>query len=575
MRKIKQFFSILLAAIMLMTVVPIAFAAVSDTGFSDVSADAWYAEGVRYVNENSIMSGTGNTLFSPQGETSRAMLAAVLYRMEGSPAVSGQEDFTDVQLDNWYTNAVIWAVENGIISGYGNGLFGTNDPVSHEQASAILWRYAGSPETKEAEDFADEDKISAYAVEAVDWMRDNQILNGNERNTFDPQGNATRAEIAMMLYHFMEMDKDTDKASSDKTVTNDGKVLVVYFSATGSTKAVAETIADTLDADTFELVPADPYNSEDLDWTEDSSRVNAEHDTISLRDIKLVSNTVENWDSYDTVFIGYPIWWGIAAWPVDSFVTANDFTGKKVIPFCTSSSSELGESRELLAEMAGSGDWQEGRRFRSGVAESDVLEWVNSLNLNAVSSNSSDNQEPRSLVVYFSMPETNRADNMTQEEDNSVVVIDGEVLGNTQYMASVIQKQTGADIFRIEPETPYPVDHETLVDLAADEQDENARPAMKDSIENMDNYDVIYVGYPIWWSDMPMIMYTFFDEYDLSGKTIVPFGTHGGSRFAGTPDTIAELEPSANVLGDGLTISRNDIQNAEDEIISWVNGLGL
>lgn len=179
------------------------------------------------------------------------------------------------------------------------------------------------------------------------------------------------------------------------------------------------------------------------------------------------------------------------------------------------------------------------------------------------------------LVVYFSMPETNRADNMTQEEDNSIAVIEGEVLGNTQYMVNVIQKQTGADIFRIEPETPYPVDHETLVDLAADEQKENARPAMKDSIENMDDYDVIYVGYPIWWSDMPMIMYTFFDEYDLSGKTIVPFGTHGGSQFARTPDTIAELEPSANVIGNSLTISRNDIQNAEDEIISWVNDLGF
>lgn len=106
-----------------------------------------------------------------------------------------------------------------------------------------------------------------------------------------------------------------------------------------------------------------------------------EHENEDQRDVELVSTTVENWDSYDTVFIGYPIWWGIAAWPVDGFVEANDFTGKTVIPFCTSSSSGLGESGELLAEMAGTGDWQEGMRFRSSVDEADVQEWVESLGL--------------------------------------------------------------------------------------------------------------------------------------------------------------------------------------------------
>ena len=98
-------------------------------------------------------------------------------------------------------------------------------------------------------------------------------------------------------------------------------------------------------------------------------------------DVELVTTEVENWDSYDMVFIGYPIWWGIAAWPVNSFVQNNDFTGKTVIPFCTSSSSDLGESGQLLAEMAGTGDWQEGQRFRSGVDDADVQDWVNSLGL--------------------------------------------------------------------------------------------------------------------------------------------------------------------------------------------------
>ena len=162
---------------------------------------------------------------------------------------------------------------------------------------------------------------------------------------------------------------------------NSGGVLVVYYSATGSTEAVAGYIANVTDADTFAITPAEPYTSDDLNWRDRSSRVSKEHDDASLRVMELTEITVDGWENYDTVFIGYPIWWGIAAWPVDNFINANDFTGKTVIPFCTSSSSGLGESGELLAELAGTGNWLEGQRFRSSVAEADVVEWVNGLNL--------------------------------------------------------------------------------------------------------------------------------------------------------------------------------------------------
>ena len=161
-----------------------------------------------------------------------------------------------------------------------------------------------------------------------------------------------------------------------------GGVLVVYYSATGNTEAVAGYIAEATGGDLFELEPAEPYTDADLNWTDENSRVTLEHEDESLRDVELVADTVDNWDSYDTVFIGYPIWWGIAAWPVDTFVEANDFTGKTVIPFCTSSSSGIGESGELLAELAGTGDWQEGQRFRSSASQEDVTGWVDSLGLN-------------------------------------------------------------------------------------------------------------------------------------------------------------------------------------------------
>ncbi|MFQ7101553.1 MAG: flavodoxin [Anaerovoracaceae bacterium] len=170
--------------------------------------------------------------------------------------------------------------------------------------------------------------------------------------------------------------QDTQEASS-----GNGNTLVVYYSATGNTERAAQYIADATGGDIFELEPVDPYTDEDLDWTNDNSRVTVEHDNEDQRDVELVADTVDNWDSYDTVFVGYPIWWGIAAWPVDGFIEANDFTGKTVIPFCTSSSSDIGDSGQLLADMAGTGNWLEGQRFSSGVSQDEVDQWVESLGL--------------------------------------------------------------------------------------------------------------------------------------------------------------------------------------------------
>ena len=129
------------------------------------------------------------------------------------------------------------------------------------------------------------------------------------------------------------------------------------------------------------IEPAEPYTDEDLNWTDENSRVTYEHENEEARNAELVHETVDNWDSYDTVFIGYPIWWGIAAWPVSSFVAANDFSGKTVIPFATSASSGLGESGNLLAETAQSGEWLEGQRFTSGTSEEEVVEWIDGLEL--------------------------------------------------------------------------------------------------------------------------------------------------------------------------------------------------
>ena len=353
-----------------------ALAAVEDTGYADIDAGSWYADAVEYVRDNGLMSGTTATTFEPGGTTTRAMLAQILYREAGSHADSANDTFTDTQEGTWYADAVLWATQAGVISGYGDGRFGPNDPVSREQIAVILWRYAGSP-AAQGEDFADEASISTWAADAVDWARSAGLMTGQEGNRFAPQASATRAETAVILRAFRTM----NTPETPETPAEESNVLVVYFSATGNTERVANAIAEATGGDLFELTPADPYTDADLDWTDESSRVVREYENPEERDVALTVDTPDNWADYDVVYLGYPIWWGIAAWPVNNFVASNDFTGKTVIPFCTSSSSGLGESGQLLADLAGTGTWLEGERFRSSASQEDVTAWVESLGL--------------------------------------------------------------------------------------------------------------------------------------------------------------------------------------------------
>ena len=197
------------------------------------------------------------------------------------------------------------------------------------------------------------------------------------------ESSVTETSEPQITSEISENESELPENSENPIAENvNGKTLVVYYSASGNTAEVAEYIANETGGDLFEIKPVNVYSNEDLDWTNPESRVCFEYENPESRDIELVSTDVADWDSYNTIFIGYPIWWGIAAWPVDNFVKSNDFSDKTVIPFCTSASSGLGESGKLLAEMSGTGNWQDGERFRSGASEDDVKNWVSSLNLN-------------------------------------------------------------------------------------------------------------------------------------------------------------------------------------------------
>lgn len=179
------------------------------------------------------------------------------------------------------------------------------------------------------------------------------------------------------------------------------------------------------------------------------------------------------------------------------------------------------------------------------------------------------------LIAYFTVPEDVEASGNDTVAGASIVVKDNERMGNTEYVAGIVQKTTGGDLFKIETKDAYPLEHDTLVDQAADEQDKNLRPELSGHIEDIGKYDTIILGYPNWWADLPMPVYSFLEEYDFSGKTIIPFVTHGGSGFSSTISTISELQPDADISSNTLSLPRQDVADGEEETREWAESLGL
>jgi len=342
MKRLKRIGSFLLGLTLTLGLCVPAFVAVGGTAvFTDVSADATYAEAVAWCYGKGLMNGVSADRFDPDGTLTRAMAATILYRAEGEPAVNGTPAFTDTQAGTWYSNAVVWANTQGIVRGYGNGLFGTNDPVSVEQLEVMVGRYTG---------------------EGPEWVGDPARAVA-----------ATRAQAAVAFY----------AALNKPEQTGTGKVLVAYFSATNNTEGVAEKIVDVLGsdkADLYEIVPAVPYTSADLNYNSDC-RANREQNDPSARPEIAGTSTVSNMDEYDVVFLGYPIWWGEAPRIISTFLESCDFEGKTIVPFCTSGSSGIGSSATDLHSLTTGADWLDGQRFSGSANEGDVTAWVDGLGL--------------------------------------------------------------------------------------------------------------------------------------------------------------------------------------------------
>ena len=373
--------------------------------FTDVSPDAWYAEGVADLTEKGVMIGTGSNTFSPEDSFTRAQLATVLYRLAGTPAVTGEDAFTDTQPGAWYSDAVTWCASEGIVQGYGNGSFGPADPVTQEQMAVMLWRNAGSYVINN--DDTDVLGASDYAVDGVRWAIVDGLIS-ESGPAFQPKEPASRGQVADMVSRYLG--------------------LLERFSAVDGVSGAT---------------------------TEQEEAQNAE---------------------------------------------------------------QAGETGKIL-------------------------------------------------VAYFSR---------SGENYNVGVVSEG----NTARLAKEIAAQTGGDLFEIVPVVPYPSGYDETLPIATAEQTNNARPEIKTTVTDFRQYDTIFIGYPIWWGDLPMILHTFMESYDFTGKTVIPFNTHEGSGQSGTQSAIAGKLTGAKVL-QGLAVQGSAAQKlaepygSDATVKTWLDGLGL
>lgn len=378
MRNLKRLATLFLSAALSLTLALPVFAAESDTGFEDVDASAWFAQEAVWCRDNGVMNGTSDSTFSPDRTMTRGMLATVLYRAAGSPAVTGSPSFSDVPSSSAYANGVAWAAANGIVTGYGDGRFGLNAPVTRQQIAAILWRYDGSETVETAASFTDSASISSYAAHAVNWAAANGIIAGRNDGSFDPTGNATRAQVAVILYRYLT-GTASQTPDQGETPEDSANILIAYFSCTGNTESIANHLDSILDADVYEINPEVPYTDADLNYGDPNSRTSIEMNDPNAR--PAISEGVENMEDYDIIFLGYPIWWGDAPRIISTFLESYDFSGKTIIPFCTSGSSGIGSSASDLEALTEGATWLDGQRFSGNASEAMVESWVNGLDI--------------------------------------------------------------------------------------------------------------------------------------------------------------------------------------------------
>lgn len=350
-------------------------------------------------------------------------------------------------------------------------------------------------------------------------------------------------------------DSQVEEVREEVLSQSDTKVLVAYFSYSGTTRNVANVISEKTGGDLFGIAPQGGYSNV---YIESNSEIrNNERPTLS--------DTVENMAEYDIVFVGYPVWWHATPAPINTFLESYDLTGKLIIPFCTSGGSDIDETMSTFLNSC-DGLAVYGERRISGTNQIDG--WLSELGLTGNATGPGDETQ-----VELSEPET--IVNEESKETTRVFGEDGKTLivyfswstsGNTEKMATYIQEQAGGNLLDLEPLNPYPTDYEECGDVALVERDENVRPEIANLPDSIEEYDTVFVGYPIWWHTAPMIIGTFLENYDLSGVEVYPF-TQSASmdteQFENSMEFVRESAAEANVH-DGLFTEASDTEGILD-----------
>lgn len=307
--------------------------------------------------------------------------------------------------------------------------------------------------------------------------------------------------------------------------------------------------------DLFEIVTQNGYSNVYME----SNREIRKNERPALTD------TVENMDEYDIVFVGYPVWWHATPAPINTFLENYDLTGKLIIPFCTSGESDIDETMPTFLQSC-NGLAVYGERRISGTNQLD--EWLSELGLagnNAVADNET-KVESSELETALNEEGTEKAKVPGEDEKNLIVYFSWSTAGNTEKMAAYIQEQMGGELLEIEPLNPYPTDYEECGDVALVERDKNERPEIANLPDSVEEYDTIFIGYPIWWHTAPMIIGTFLENYDLSGVDVYPFAQSASmdkEQFENSMEFVRECAKGANVH-DGLFTEAEDKQGILD-----------
>lgn len=329
------------------------------------------------------------------------------------------------------------------------------------------------------------------------------------------------------------------------------KVLVAYFSYSGTTKNVATALSEKTGGDLFEIAVQDGYS----DVYRESNR------EIRNNERPVLTNTVSNMDEYDIVFVGYPVWWHATPAPVNTFLESYNLTGKLIIPFCTSGGSDIDETMPTFLNSC-DGLAVYGERRISGTSELDG--WLSELGLMGNVAQSGDETQVESSDSETTVSEEGKATTGVSGENGKTLIVyfSWSSSGNTEKMATYIQEQTGGDLLELEPLNPYPTDYEECGDVALVERDENARPEISNLPDSIEEYDTIFIGYPIWWHTAPMIIGTFLENYDLSGVEVYPFAQSASmdtEQFENSMEFVRESAAGANVH-DGLFTEASDTE---------------